>query len=84
MRAIVLIAKSLGKKGHQLELCTSNDAYREILELNHAVVKEVSYQEAYVDVKNKIVTTPAFLGTQNLYEIQMGIDTMVKELMALL
>lgn len=80
--AIVLIAKSLGKKGRQLELCTSNNAYRKILELNHAVVKEISSMEAYADVKNKIVTTPAFLGTQNLYEIMIGIDKMVREFAA--
>lgn len=38
--------------------------------------------EAYADVKNKIVTTPAFLGTQNLYEIMIGIDKMVREFAA--
>lgn len=80
--AIVLVAKSLGSTEKQLQLCTSNNAHRKILEKNNVIVKEISSTEAYVDMQNRIVTTPAFLGTQNLYEMKIGIDKMVKELKA--
>lgn len=82
--AIVLIAKSLGNKDKRLELCTSNNAHRKILEKNNVIICEVSATEVCVDIENMIVTTPAFLGTQNLYEMKIGIDKMVKELIALL
>lgn len=82
--ATVLIAKSLVNESKQLKLCTSNNAHRKILEINNVIVKEISSTEAYVDKENRIVTTPAFLGTQNLYEMKIGIDEMVKELKALL
>lgn len=80
----ILIAKSLVNEAKQLTLCTSNNAHRKILEMNNVIVKEISSTEAYVDTKNKIITTPAFLGTQNLYEIKIGIDKMVKELKVLI
>ncbi|MBU5313825.1 isoprenoid biosynthesis glyoxalase ElbB [Tissierella carlieri] len=82
--ATVLIAKSLGNETKQLELCTSNNAHRKILEMNNVIVKEVNSREAYVDIQNRIVTTPAFLGTQNLYEIKIGIDRMVREFIELI
>lgn len=81
--AIVLIAKSLDNKDKSLELCTSNNTHRKILEKNNVIICQISSIEVCVDMENKIVTTPAFLGTQNLYEMKICIDTMVKELMAL-
>lgn len=82
--AIILVAKSIRCEDKQLELCTGNNAYRDLLEMNNVIVREISSTEAHVDLENRIITTPAFLDSQNLYEIMTGIDEMVKELISLI
>lgn len=80
---IVLLAKCLRNAENPLNLCTSNHAYRKLLEMNHVLVNERESDEILIDPYNKLVTTPAFLGTQDLYKMMLGIDKMVRTLIHL-
>ncbi|MEG0388617.1 MAG: isoprenoid biosynthesis glyoxalase ElbB, partial [Niameybacter sp.] len=80
---IVLLARCLGSTEGPLNLCTSHGAYKQLLEMNHIIVEELEADEILVDTYHKIVTTPAFLGTQDLYKMMGGVDKLVKALLTL-
>lgn len=67
----------------ELRLSTYNDMFCKLFEKNSILFQDIEPTDAYIDVQNKVVTTPAFIGTQNLYEMNKGIDKLVKEVINL-
>lgn len=82
--AVVLVAQYLGTKEKRLRLSTANNAHVESLRKHHALIEQVSACECVVDKENRIISTPAFLASQNLADLQIGIDKLVQELSSLL
>ena len=76
----VLVAKSLEGTAGSLKVATANDAYKDLIidlgcEPINCKANEVVYDE-----KNKVISTPAFLASKNMNEINAGIDEMVRKL----
>jgi enhancing lycopene biosynthesis protein 2 len=70
--------------GEGVELTIGNDRDTiEILESMGAVHKRTSYDETVVDVKNSLVTTPAYMVATSLVEAKAGIDKLVKEVLSM-
>lgn len=70
--------------GEGVELTIGNDRDTiEILESMGAVHKRTSYHETVVDVKNSLVTTPAYMVATSLVEAKAGIDKLVKEVLSM-
>lgn len=77
---VVLVAECLGESDKNLMLSSANHAHRSALEKHYVQVVQVSAKECVVDKAHKIISTPAFLGSQNLAEIQIGIEKCIQEL----
>ncbi|MEK7468422.1 MAG: isoprenoid biosynthesis glyoxalase ElbB [Planctomycetota bacterium] len=81
--APALVAKIFGGDAHP-ELTIGNDAgTAKALEAMGAKHKSASAGQAVVDRKNRIVTTPAYMCAKNAAEAWPGIESMVKEVLAL-
>jgi len=81
--ALLLVGKSLNNEKSNIKLSTSNDSFVKALRHTNTTLVNVKSSESYLDLDNKIVSTPAFLGTQNLFEMMLGIDDLVKKLIEL-
>ena len=80
--AVVLVGECLGTESRKLRLGTANNAHVAALVKNHVRVVQASAQEC-VEV-NRIISTPAFLASQNLAEIQIGVEQAVQGLRSFL
>lgn len=78
--AILIVAKSLEGKETSLKLGTNNNAFVSLFESTDIHFENIASNTSLVDYENRLVTTPAFLGTQNLYEMMLGIDNLVEHL----
>lgn len=75
----ILIAKSISESfSSNLKVCTFNNAYKDLLTSLKTKVINCPANDVVVDADNKIVTTPAFMASKNMYEIALGIDKLVK------
>lgn len=81
--AIVVVAKALSHKDGQVMLSTSRDSFMKVLEETGAILVNTKASECCIDYPHKVVSTPAFIGTQSLYEMMLGIDELVKNLINL-
>lgn len=81
--AILLVGKSLSSERNEIKLGTSSNSFVRALKDTNATLVNIESSESCLDRENKIVSTPAFLGTQNLFEMMLGIDDMVKNLIKL-
>ena len=79
--ASLLVGRSLLNEVNSLYLSTSNNSFMKIFENKRIEFLDTKSSECLVDKKNKVISTPAFIGSQNLYEIMHGIDNLVKNLM---
>ncbi len=80
----ILIARSLYNSCHaEMKVCTCNDAYKELLAGLRAKAINCPAGDVVVDEENKIVTTPAFMVSQNMNEIAAGIDKLVETMVNL-
>jgi enhancing lycopene biosynthesis protein 2 len=77
--AIVLIPKSLEDIAKNLKIAISNNAFNELLSKLNVNVTECAADEIVVDKINKVITTPAFLASQNMNVIYAGIEKMINE-----
>lgn len=82
--AVVLVGECLGTESRKLRLGTANNAHVAALVKNHVRVVQVSAQECVIDEVNRIISTPAFLASQNLAEIQIGVEQAVQGLRSFL
>ena len=78
--SIIIIAKSLYNIATDLRIATGNNAFIDLMKDLNAKVENCSAEEIVIDRENKVITTPAFLASQNMNEIKSGIDKMVREL----
>lgn len=78
--AILIVGKSLSNERDKIKLSTSKNSFVKALELSNVALINIKASESCLDQVNKIVSTPAFIGTQNLFEMMLGIDDMVKKL----
>ncbi|CAM3640198.1 isoprenoid biosynthesis protein ElbB [Rouxiella silvae] len=70
--------------GEDVELTIGNDADTvAILESMGAVHRLASFDETVVDVKNNLVTSPAYMVATSLLEAKAGIDKLVKEVLSM-
>lgn len=80
--APVLVAKVLGKYG--ITVTIGNDkTVAEAIRKTGAEHKNCLVQEALVDEKNYIVTTPAYMLAKSVKEVAAGAEAMVKEMVRL-
>ncbi len=78
--SVILISKSLEGMGKRLKIAIANNAYEKLLVSLDCEVKNCKANEIVFDETNKVITTPAFLASQNMNEIYKGIDKMIKKL----
>ena len=76
----IIIAKSLYGIATDLRIATGNNAFIDLMKSLNVKVENCSAEEIVIDRENNIITTPAFLASQNMNEIKSGIDKMVREL----
>ena len=74
---VILVAKSISEVGNDLSVGMVGHTFRELFESLGVTVHQIIGNESYTDYKNKLVNTPAFLGTQKLDEILEGLESMV-------
>ncbi|MBU1019594.1 MAG: hypothetical protein KJ847_00150, partial [Firmicutes bacterium] len=74
---VILIAKSISETCHDLTVGMVGRTFNDLFEQLGVNVIQIQANEAHTDHKNKIVNTPAFLGTHKLEEILEGLDAMV-------
>ncbi|MBN2605181.1 MAG: isoprenoid biosynthesis glyoxalase ElbB [Bacilli bacterium] len=80
---IILVAKSLSELSDDLHVGMVGKTFYDLFEQLGVTVAQIRGNESYADFNNKVVNTPAFLGTQKLEEILDGIESMVKSMRAL-
>ncbi|MBU1701573.1 MAG: isoprenoid biosynthesis glyoxalase ElbB [Candidatus Eisenbacteria bacterium] len=82
--APALVARVLGRDVAHLELTIGNDpGTAKALEAMGAYHINKSVKEVHVDVKNRVVTTPAYMLGSRVSEIAAGADKLVEELLRL-
>lgn len=82
--AVLIIVKSLSEEAKDLKVTNGiGGHYDRTLSKLGCYPISCEAEECYVDLKNKVVTTPAFLASQNLHKIMTGIDKMVMEVVNL-
>ncbi len=80
--APVIVAKVLGK--HGITVTIGNDkTVAKSIEATGAQQKDTKVEEACVDEKNRIVTTPAYMLAQNISEVNQGARSMIKAMISL-
>lgn len=80
---VVLVAECLGANTN-LQLSSANNAHKEVLQKYAVQVTHVTARDCVIDHVNRIISTPAFLASQNLAEIHVGIEKSIWELRSLL
>lgn len=80
--APVIVAKVLGK--HGITVTIGNDkTVAKSIESTGAHQQDTKVEEACVDEKNRIVTTPAYMLARNISEVNQGARSMIKAMIAL-
>lgn len=77
---VILVAKSISEVGKDLSVGMVGHTFRKLFDKLGVSVIQIKGNEAYTDYKNKIVSTPAFLGTQKLEEILVGLEAMIQSM----
>lgn len=78
--SIILISKCLYNVARNLKIATEGNAFVRLLSKLNVETINCPADDIVVDKANKIITTPAFLSSQNMNEIYSGIDKMVRKL----
>lgn len=77
----VMIAKVLGDKGVKVTLGPESPLCEALKSKFGAEVKSVKADDALVDSKNKVVTTPCYMyGNSNIANVAVGAEKMIKEM----
>ena len=80
--APTVIARVLGK--HKVKVTIGNDkTVAKSIESTGAHQQDTKVEEACVDEKNRIVTTPAYMLARNISEVNQGARSMIKAMIAL-
>ncbi len=80
--APVMVAMVLGKYGITLTIGNDRNIAKTI-ELTGAKHKDTPVNEACIDAKNRIVSTPAYMLAERIGEVATGAEAMVKAMVAL-
>jgi enhancing lycopene biosynthesis protein 2 len=78
--SVILIPKSLEGMGKRIKIATTNNAYENLLASLNCELQNCKANEIVFDKENKVISTPAFLASQNMNEVYEGIDRMIKKL----
>lgn len=80
--APILVAKVLGKHKVEVTFGTS-DEMKSPIEKMGAKLKKKEVTEAYTDIFNKVVSTPAYMEAKNIVDVYTGIEKLVEMVLKL-
>ncbi len=80
--APVIVAKVLGKYGITVTIGNDKTVAKSI-EATGAHQQDTKVEDACVDVKNRIVTTPAYMLASNITEVNKGAKSLIKAMLEL-